>query len=262
MTVYQCTGKKSNVKVSGTLTAANLDEAFSLLQAQGVEIEEVKEEGTPLIEEVKEEGTPLIEEAKEEGTPLIEEAKEEGTPLKQVVSQQRPDVTPQTTETEETVSYWAGGEKIVIPKPPPLEGLGGVLILVGIGLFYIPYDLILKSWVLLQVLIPVVFQEENPSLSNFLTMLIIVNVGLALVCSYMWTLFFRKKKQFPKWCKAVYSFYLIWFVVVSIVFKVTFLEGSIFESKTMGQLFGVLFSAAIWIPYMIYSERVKNTFVR
>jgi len=68
MPSYQWSGKKSNVTVSGTLTAANLDEAFSLLQAQGVEIEEVKEGGTP---------------------------------EEQVVSPERPKVTPQAAEEKE-----------------------------------------------------------------------------------------------------------------------------------------------------------------
>ena len=174
------------------------------------------------------------------------------------------------SEEKDSTTYLAGQETVVIPKKPPLKGLGGWLILVGLGLVVAPirtvFDLVPRivslffegAWELLTTpgsqlyhifWAPLVITE------------IIIAFGLALTYFYMWILFFKKKKEFPKWYIVIFSFSLIWIFADTLAYKIMWPSESIFDSETVGLFINIVWSSTIWIPYMFYSERVKNTFV-
>ena len=150
-----------------------------------------------------------------------------------------------------------------------LKGLGGWLILVAIGLVF--------STVLLPVsffpLIDILDAENWQSLSEFMpetfnsaTRLLIfaeiaVNALLFFACLYLLYLFFKKHYLFPRYYIVIQVAALISILIDSCVLYLINPNEPVFDSDTVKSLMRGLFSAAIWIPYMLKSERVKNTFI-
>jgi len=121
-----------------------------------------------------------------------------------------------------------------------LKGIGGWLILPIIGLFVsIP--------ILLYDIISTLSLYEMDSLlgfSLFIDGAFIVFIIITLIAM------FNKKKYLPK---LMISFYLANFILQLVLSMITEEYDSFLQS---------LISAAIWIPYFVKSQRVKNTFVK
>lgn len=84
--------------------------------------------------------------------------------------------------------------------------------------------------------------------------------GLFVAAIYVSSLFFRKKRQLPR--------YYIAFMVAGIAFEVldayfanVFFDAP-FDFDSVKTLMRSVLGACIWIPYSCVSERVKRTFVR
>lgn len=152
-----------------------------------------------------------------------------------------------------------------------LEGLGGWLVLVGLGIIISPLRLISivfpvyseifsnGSWV---VLTTPGTEAYNPLWAPILFGEMAINGGLVLAWIFIAYLFFSKKKVFPKWYIGMVLFTLAFILIEALAIKSVLPNEPVFDAET-GMEFGrsVIF-ALIWVPYMLVSKRVKATFVK
>ena len=152
-----------------------------------------------------------------------------------------------------------------------IEGLGGWLALVGLGIIISPLRIIGElfpaylemfsngAWAALttpgtgayhSLWTPILFGE------------IAINCGLVLVWGYIAFLFFTKKKVFPKWYIGISLFTLAFILIDALVIKAVLPNGPIFDTETTKEIARSLFATLIWVPYMLVSKRVKATFVK
>jgi hypothetical protein len=91
---------------------------------------------------------------------------------------------------------------------------------------------------------------------------IVVNLGIIALSIYLLYLFFRKSSRFPKTyiLFAIVSFAFV--LVDALAAQVVLPDQPLLDAHTARELGRSAIAAAIWIPYMIFSERVRNTFVR
>ncbi len=155
-----------------------------------------------------------------------------------------------------------------LPSSYPVQepwDIGSWLILLAIGVAISPFRVLVtvfdhevfqgNVW----MNIPSTFSGRNISLIQaFLLLELIANIFLLAVTIFNVVLFFRKRDIFPK----VYTFMLIFNVVWAFVdFGIAdILTGSNNFSDQSTTLFSVIVPAAIWIPVMRLSKRVKHTF--
>ncbi|MCB5185550.1 DUF2569 domain-containing protein [Methylobacillus gramineus] len=152
-----------------------------------------------------------------------------------------------------------------------LEGLGGWLILVGIGIIASPLRL-------LSQIIPIysdMFSKgywdllTTPGSSAYhalwapiLSLEIFINVALVITWIWVAILFFRKKRQFPTWYISTLIFTLAFIVLDAIAIKMVLPEETMFDAETTKEVLRSLVAVVIWVPYMLRSKRVHATFVR
>lgn len=150
-----------------------------------------------------------------------------------------------------------------VRAPAGPVGLGGWLILPLLGLFASPlfgiaqmsaYANIAEAWPYL-----------TAGHASFVVTEVAVNVVLLFVAPVVLLVFaFKRLQMFPGW-------YIIWIAISPLVqigdalvaysmFPET-LAGAAFDKETMRGIVRSIIGAAIWIPYMMRSERVANTFV-
>jgi hypothetical protein len=149
------------------------------------------------------------------------------------------------------------------------EGLGGWLILVGIGLCFSPIKIFAEFGIFKQIFSDGTWEAltlpssefYNPLFGVILCFEIIGNCVFFIAFISLIFLFFKKKQIFPK----VYIITLLAnfaFIVIDALFcKVVFPTEPMFDADTSKNVFQQALACAIWIPYMIKSVRVKNTFV-
>ena len=150
------------------------------------------------------------------------------------------------------------------------SGLGGWLILIAIGLVITPIRLVITS---LAVHLPM-FQdgtwemlttpgsdEYNALWAPMIIFEIVGNIGFLVNYIAMAFLFFRKSRFFPRTFIAV-AIANLCFVVLD-AWLLTFLlpNEPMLDPDTLKQVVRSLLSVALWVPYMLVSRRVKNTFV-
>ncbi len=121
-----------------------------------------------------------------------------------------------------------------------LKGIGGWLILPIIGLFlsifFILYDLLSTN--------------SQYQFNAYIGILSSIDVGLLIFTVTCLILIFNKKKSAPK--------FVIAFYITNII-----LQGTVaFLINDYSGVTRTVIAGAIWIPYFIKSERVKNTFVK
>lgn len=146
-------------------------------------------------------------------------------------------------------------------------GIGGWLILPMLGLLITP----LAGVVLIATYpnLSDVWQYMTLGQSAFVIAELAMNIVLLLVAPITLLFFmFKRWEIFPGW-------YMIWATAVPIIliadallsyamFPEAYANGTaeVFDKETTRGILRSIFSAAIWIPYMMRSERVANTFVR
>ena len=151
-----------------------------------------------------------------------------------------------------------------------LEGIGGWLWLVAIGVVIGPFRILL----LLITTYPPMFSDGtwelltspdseayNSLWAPILFGEIAGNMALVVVTTYMAVLFFMKKADFPLWYIGVAVFTPIFILLDSVAVSSALPGEPVFDPETVKQLSRGIFSACIWIPYMLSSKRVKQTFV-
>ena len=152
-----------------------------------------------------------------------------------------------------------------------LEGLGGWLILVGLGIIASPikisaqiYPVYSKlfaggSWAALTT--PGT-EAYHPLWAPILISEISINVALALAWLFIAFLFFAKKRLFPKWYIGIFVFTLAFMLVDAVAIRAVLPNEEIFDPDTIKELARTLVTMLIWVPYMLMSKRVKATFVK
>jgi hypothetical protein len=152
-----------------------------------------------------------------------------------------------------------------------LEGLGGWLALVGVGIIISPLRIIGQifpiysemfsngSWAALTT--PGT-EAYNPLWTPILMGEMAINGGLVLVWGFITFLFFSKKRVFPKWYIGILLFTLAFILVDALTIKAVLPNEPVFDAETAKELGRTIFVALIWVPYMLVSKRVKATFVK
>ena len=151
------------------------------------------------------------------------------------------------------------------------KGLGGWLIVVAIGLVVSCIRIPVESWQIFgsilsdgswEVLTTPGTEYYHPLWGPFLIFEMLGNALTVLMGMVALYLFFTKSKRFPKW--------YIWYLSINVGFLLLdSMLGNLIpavrdaaDSGAMKELFRSIVSAAIWIPYMKISKRVRNTFVQ
>lgn len=151
-----------------------------------------------------------------------------------------------------------------------IEGIGGWLILVAIGIVFAPIRIVAQVfpiyWRLfsngsLDILTTPGTAGYNPLWMPYLIFESTANVGLVIAWLYIAVQFFRKKRRFPAlYVKIIVATFV--FQLVDAFSIMTILpDGKALDSDTIKEIGRTVFSACIWIPYLLISKRAKVTFV-
>lgn len=150
-----------------------------------------------------------------------------------------------------------------------LEGIDGWLILVAIGIVIAPFRI---AYVMYQtypaVLEPTVWNAlttpgsdaYHPLWAPVLIAEILINAGMIVLWVYVAYMFFTRSTSFPKWLIFMATFTVVFILCDILAFKMILPNETAFDSETTKTLAQSAVYAAIWIPYMLVSKRVKATF--
>lgn len=155
-------------------------------------------------------------------------------------------------------------------KTNEINGLRGWLILVGIGLVFAPFRLI---FTVIQTYAPI-FKDgtwdkltliESPNYTPYFQSLMIgemlFNLCMLIASIYLVYLFTSKSKKFPKYFIAILAVSIIAIPLDSFLVTLVFDDMKMFDEETSKDLVRSLIVFGIWVPYMLLSKRVKNTFI-
>lgn len=152
-----------------------------------------------------------------------------------------------------------------------LVGIKGWLILVAIGVVVAPFRLITfmlstypdlfktGTW---QSLTSQFGDYYHPYWEPLLLSEMLFNTLITLASLYLIVLFFKKKAQFPKWYIGIAVFSLVFIVADAFAIRMIIPDAPIFDGETRLEIIRGVITVAIWVPYMLISERVRATFVR
>ena len=156
-----------------------------------------------------------------------------------------------------------------IPPSQPV-GLGGWLILVAIGLVIGPLRLLVfiaeayppifsdGTW---QVLTTPGSEAYHPLWGPLIMFELAGNLAFVAAGIWMLVLFFSQSARFPKvyiWVACaglLFAIVDVWFISIVLV------DGPVIDPQTAVELAGALIGVLIWVPYMLVSRRVRNTFL-
>lgn len=161
-------------------------------------------------------------------------------------------------------------DTIPISRSGP-EGLGGWLILVGLGLVFTPLRLV----ALLMPIYPSIFrngawemlttpgsQAYHPLWAPLIIFEMVGNGILVLVSLALIALFFRRSRRFPKLYIAFLVAGLLFIGLDTWLASIVLPDEPLLDPETARELARSLIAVVIWVPYMLRSKRVANTFVR
>lgn len=151
------------------------------------------------------------------------------------------------------------------------KGLGGWLVLPGIGLIITPFTIM---WQVLTEFVPI-FRDgywevlTTPGSEAYhwlwgptLIFELLGNAVLAVFAVFLLALYFMKNYRFPKLYIAFLAFNVVFLTVDLVAVYQVLASSGEFEGEGVRDLFRGVVGALIWIPYMLTSKRVKNTFVK
>lgn len=152
-----------------------------------------------------------------------------------------------------------------------LKGLGGWLTLLGFGLLISPIRNIaisILSW-------SDVYESGTwwtftnsdsisyiPYWGSLIIFELAFGVILFLASIYLLFLFFGEKETFPKTYITVAVAAVLFPILDSILAWSVISTNEIFDEQTKKETLTLLISAGIWIPYLLNSKRVRNTFIK
>ncbi|WP_376690613.1 DUF2569 domain-containing protein [Wenzhouxiangella sp. EGI_FJ10409] len=150
------------------------------------------------------------------------------------------------------------------------EGLGGWLILVGIGIVVGPFRMafiMLETYRELgangtwEILTTQGSGFYYPELAALIVVEMVVNLAILAASVYVAYLFFTKRRSLPAWYIGVAVFSLVFVLVDAIVVSAMLPDMPLLDSETAREMGRSLIQVCVWVPYMLVSKRVKNTFV-
>lgn len=148
---------------------------------------------------------------------------------------------------------------------PGAVGLGGWLVLPLLGMLGAP----IVAAIALSEIWPLVGEPTFTAAQRLVIWFELIGNGVVKVIApvALLVLFFQKKRMFPLYC-------ITWLVAGLTLILLDLLFGYhafrayydtpgvvFWDQQTMRDLGQTIFGAAIWIPYMLNSKRVQNTFV-
>ena len=149
-------------------------------------------------------------------------------------------------------------------------GLGGWLTLVGLGLIIAP----LRLAVFLIQTFPPMFQDGtwevlttpggeayHPLWAPLLVFELIGNAAFIAAALALLVLFFKRSQLFPRLFISYVCLNLLFIVGDAWLGSLVLADEPIFDPDTARELSRSLIAGVIWIPYMVVSKRVRNTFV-
>ena len=152
-----------------------------------------------------------------------------------------------------------------------LEGIGGWLILVAIGIVVTPIRIVM----LIMTTYPEIFstgawealttqgsEAYSPLWAPIIIGEIFINCGLILVWLYMAYKFFTKSRDFPKWYIGIAVFSLVFILADAFAIKLVLPSEPVFDPDTIKEFMRSVIMVVIWAPYMLVSKRVKATFIK
>ena len=152
-----------------------------------------------------------------------------------------------------------------------LEGLGGWLIFVGLGIVISPLRIIALifptyseifsngSW---EVLTTPGTEAYNPLWGPILIGEISINAALVIAWIFIAFIFFSKKTIFPKWYIGILLFTLTFILIDALAIKSVMPNVPVFDPETIKEFGRSLIVTLICVPYMLVSKRVKATFIK
>jgi len=155
-------------------------------------------------------------------------------------------------------------------KDENLKGLGGWLILIGIGVVFSPIRLLVDFVPLYTEIFTQGHYEQLTTPGSemydalwapFLIGEIIFNTAMVLASVYLVYLYFSKHYLFPKVYIGLILVTLVFIPLDAWVGSLLITDEPMFTPDIIRELTRSVFSAAIWIPYMLSSKRVLQTFV-
>jgi hypothetical protein len=150
-----------------------------------------------------------------------------------------------------------------------LDGLGGWLILIGLGIITSPLRIIAMafpiyyeifsngSW---EVLTTPGTETYNSLFGLIIIGEILINGALVVAWLFIAFLFFTKKIAFPKWYIGILLFTLAFILLDALTIKLVFPNEPVLDPETLKEFGRSLIVVLIWVPYMLVSKRVKATF--
>lgn len=157
------------------------------------------------------------------------------------------------------------------PIPYGVSGLGGWLVLVQIGLYATMILLLItifgtsvpalttESW---EILTSVDSELYHPLWGPLIIFEVVYNIGLFFFCFYLLVALYRKQSIFPKLMIIFYSVSLVVGVADYVFANMIPMVADMTDTSMLRDMIRSMLTCAIWIPYFLKSERVKNTFIR
>ena len=155
-------------------------------------------------------------------------------------------------------------------KKPEPAGLGGWLVLVAIGITVSFFRLTTFLWTTYvpifrdgawEVLTTPGTEVYHPLWAPMLIMEIVVNLGFVVAQLWLLALFFGRARFFPKLYIGVALVNLGFIVLDAWLGTFLITNEPMFDDDTAKELIRSIISVSIWVPYMLLSVRVKNTFI-
>ena len=141
-----------------------------------------------------------------------------------------------------------------------LNGLKGWLILVAILVCIGPPSIVYSTLTLI-IGVGAEWQIYDGAQKYFIVVTCIINVIFLFASIYLIYLFFKKMSKF----KLYFIIYLAMSAILTILLTVWLVllvpTINLLKEIDFTVIIGAIIPALIWIPYIIYSKRVRNTFI-
>ena len=155
-------------------------------------------------------------------------------------------------------------------ETPTPAGLGGWLILVGLG----PIGAPLRLAVFLGQTFPPIFQDGTWEVlttpgsevyhalwAPLLILELVGNVLFIAAALVLLLLFFKRSHRFPGLFIAYIVLNVLFILSDAWLGSLVLTDEPIFDPDTAREFFRSLVGGVVWVPYMLVSKRVRNTFV-
>ena len=140
-----------------------------------------------------------------------------------------------------------------------LKGIGGWLYVVAIGVVANPLFILISLSEYPSIISGEGFEFLSLSIKAFVWGEMLFWGMMLLISAYVVFLFFKKKRDFPNWFITIFLLLIAFSIIDTMVFNLLLPEEPL--NDMIGAIIRVVIQAAIWIPYMFKSERVRLTFV-